>query len=105
MARPQLDQSACDKLTECVRDIEAATDAELVIVVHARSGSYRSADFLCGAVAAYLVLLFLLFDPYEFPLPLVPIVVAAVFLLGFYFCSRSNTLRRLFTGERFRAKV
>jgi len=105
MARPQLDQSACDKLTECVREIESATDAELVIVVHARSGSYRSADYLCGAIAAFAALLFLLFDPYEFHLYLIPVVVALVFIAGTLICSRSNALRRLFTSEKYRAQV
>lgn len=103
MPRPRFNQSACDELADCVREIEAQTDAEIVIAVRARSGSYRQADYLCGAILGFLGLLFLLFAPFEFQHYWVAIDVVLLFALGAYLCSRSNALRRLLTAEQFRA--
>ncbi|HEV2912672.1 MAG TPA: hypothetical protein VGX92_05090 [Pyrinomonadaceae bacterium] len=99
----RFDQSACDRLAECVREIERETDAELVIVVRARSGSYRHADYLAGAIAAYAGLLFQLFAPWTFAHYWVAIDVALLFALGFYVSSRSDAVRRLLTTKKERA--
>ena len=103
MSRAQFDQSACDTLAQCVKEIEKDTDAELVIVVRARSGNYRHADYLFGALVAFAGLLFLLFLPFDFHQYWVPIDVAALFVIGAYLCSRSRIIRRLLTTKKFRA--
>src|ERR1051325_2459209 len=103
MSETRFDQAACDRLAECVREIEAETDAELVIVVRARSGSYRQVDFLCGAVLAYAGLLFLLFAPWTFSRYWVAVDVLLLFALGFYISSRSDGVRRLMTTKKERA--
>jgi putative membrane protein len=103
MSRPEFDQAACDQLAQRVREIETETDAELVIVVRARSGSYRHADYLCGAILAYAGLLFLLFSPWTFIHYWVAIDVALLFALGAFVCSRSDTLRRGLTTKKERA--
>lgn len=103
MSSSRFDQSACDQLDECVREIETKTDAELVIVVRARSGSYRHVDYLCGALLAYAGLLFLLFSPWTFAHYWVAIDVALLFGLGYYISSRSAALRRLLTTKKERA--
>ena len=103
MAQTEFDQSACDQLAQCVRDIEAETDAEIVIVVRARSGSYRHADYLFGSLVAFAALLFLLFLPVEFHLYLIPLDVLLFFALGAYVSSRSSAIRRLMTTKKFRA--
>ena len=103
MSRPRFNQSACDELADCVREIEAQTDAEIVIAVRARSGSYRHADYLCGAILSFAGLLFLLFSPFEFQHYWVAIDVVLLFALGAYVCSRSSALRRLLTTEDSRA--
>jgi putative membrane protein len=103
MSSSRFDQTACDRLAECVREIEKETDAELVIVVRARSGSYRHVDLLCGALLAYLGLLFLLFSPWTFAHYWVAVDVALLFALGFYISSRSETIRRLLTTKKERA--
>ena len=103
MSRTQFDQSACDSLAQCVKEIEKNTDAELVIVVRARSGNYRHADYLFGALIAFAGLLFLLFLPFDFHQYWVPIDVAALFVIGAYLCSRSRAIRRLLTTKKFRA--
>lgn len=105
MRRPRFDQPACDELANCVREIETQTDAEIVIAVRARSGHYRHADYLCGAIVSFIGLLFLLFAPFEFKHYWVAIDVVLLFALGAYVCSRSNTLRRLLTTEEFRAEA
>jgi putative membrane protein len=103
MNSSRFDQAACDRLAECVREIERETDAELVIVVRARSGSYRHVDYLVGAILAYAGLLFLLFSPWAFAHYWVAIDVALLFALGFYVSSRSDGLRRLLTSKKARA--
>lgn len=105
MPGSQFDQSACDRLAECVREIERGTDAEVVIVVRARSGSYRHADYLCGALLGFAGLLFLLFSPFDFGHYFVAIDVALLFALGVYLSSRSQHVRRLLTTKKFRAEA
>lgn len=105
MRRSHFDQSACDRLAECVHEIERGTDAEIVIVVRARSGLYRHADYLCGAILAFIGLLFLLFSPFEFEHYFVAIEVALLFGLGVFISSRSNAVRRLLTTKEYRADV
>ena len=103
MGRSRFDQAACDRLAERVREIETRTDAEIVITVRARSGSYRHADYLCGALLAFLLLLFLLFSPWTFSHYWVAVDIAVIFALGVYLSSRSDALRRLFTSQEERA--
>jgi putative membrane protein len=105
MKRAKFDDSAREALTDCVRKIETTTDAELVLVVRARSGSYRHADYLCGALLAFAALLFLLFSPFAFHQFWVAVDVALLFLLGAFVTSRSNVLRRLLTSKKFRREA
>ena len=102
MNRARFDDVAREALTDCVKKIETTTDAELVLVVRARSGSYRHADYLFGALLAFAGLLFLLFSPFDFHQYWVAIDVALLFVLGAFVASRSNSLRRLLTSEKFR---
>jgi len=105
MSRAKFDQSACDSFAHCVKEIESTTDAELVIVVRARSGAYRQADFLFGALVAFAGLLCLLFLPVDFHAYWVPIDIAVLFALGAYLCAWSSTLRRLLTTGKFRKEA
>jgi putative membrane protein len=103
MSHAPFDDSMREALTACVREIERTTDAELVLVVRARSGSYRHADYLFGALLAFMGLVFLLFSPVEFHPYWVVIDVALLFVFGAFVSSRSNALRRLFTLKKARA--
>lgn len=103
MNRAKFDKAASEAIGETVREIENKTDAEVVIVVRARSGSYRHADYLCGAIAAFLGLLFVIFSPFSFHTYWVPVDVLVLFLLGAFLCSRTYWLRRLLTTKKFRA--
>ena len=102
MTRPRFDNAACDTLAGCVQEIERSTDAELVIVVRARSANYLHADYLFGFSFALIVLLFLVFSPFSFPEFLVPLDVAVAFVVGSIISWKSNAVRRLFSREKFR---
>ncbi len=105
MKRAKFDEAAQVALTDCVKKIETTTDAELVLIVRARSGSYRQADFLFGALLAFAGLLFLIFSPFNFHAYWVVIDVAVLFSLGALLSSRSNAIRRLLTTKKFRSET
>lgn len=105
MSVPQFDQAACASLGACVAEIEKHTAAELVIAVRGRSGNYRHADYLAGAVLAFVGLLFLLFAPVDFHHYWVAIDVALLFVLGAFVSARTKFLRRLITSKKFREET
>lgn len=105
MKRAKFDDASHLALTECVRKIESNTDAELVLIVRARSTSYRHADYLFGAILAFAGLLFLLFSPFNFHEYWVVIDVVLLFVIGAFVSSYSNSLRRLFTSQKFRSEA
>lgn len=104
MSHARFDEHARKALTACVQEIETRTDAELVLVIRARSDSYRQADYLFGEVLAVACLAFLLFSPFNFHPIWVLIDVVLLFVLGAFLSSRSNTIRRLLTSGRLRAE-
>lgn len=103
MQSSRLDQNACDQLAAAVREIETQTDAEIVIVVRARSGFYRHADYLFGALVAFAGLLFLLFSPFDFSHYWVAIDVVLLFAAGAYVSAHMDALRRFLTTKEFQA--
>ena len=105
MNRKKFDQTASTALAKAVRDIEKCTDAELVIVVHGRSGSYRHADYLFGALVAFVGLLFVLFSPFSFHVFWIPFDVLALFVAGAFVSSRGDWIRRLLTTRKFRTQA
>jgi putative membrane protein len=105
MNRVRFTQAACETLSDCVKEIEHVTDAELVIIVRARSGHYAHADYLCGFIVALVVLLFVLFSPFTFHQIWVPFDVALAFAGGAFLCSRTNFLRRIFSTSGFRRQA
>src|SRR6185503_13969251 len=98
------DTAARTALTNCIREIEKRTDAELVLVVRARSHSYAAANYLFGVLLAFAGLNFLLFSPFSFHEFWVPIDVALLFVLGAFVSSRSNAIRRWLTRKSVRDK-
>ncbi len=105
MKTAKFDKAASDAIAQAVREIEAKTDAEVVIVIRGRSGSYRQADYLFGAILAFLILLFILFSPFDFHTYWVPLDVVLLFAIGTFICSRTYFLRRLLTTKKFRAQA
>src|SRR6185312_11812324 len=103
MKRAKFDEASRVTLTDCVQKIEASSDAEVVLIVRARSGSYRHADYIFGAALAFVGLLLLLFLPLDFHEYWVPFDVVLLFAGGALLSSRSNLLRRLLTSKTFRS--
>jgi putative membrane protein len=102
MSHARFDQNTRQTLTACVKEIETRTDAELVLVIRARSASYRHADYLFGALLSFAGLGFLLFSPFTFHPTWVLIEVVLLFALGAFVSSRCNRIRRLFTNRKLR---
>ncbi|HEY3104965.1 MAG TPA: hypothetical protein VGJ69_15380 [Pyrinomonadaceae bacterium] len=98
----KFDKAAGEAIAKAVCEIEKDTDAELVIVIRGRSGPYRHADYLCGAILAFVGLLFFLFSPLVIHEFWVLFEVAGLFALGAFACSRTAFLRRLLTSKKFR---
>jgi putative membrane protein len=105
VSRTKFDQAAGEALAQAVRDIEKDSDAEIVIVVRGRSGSYRHADYLCGAIVALAALTFVLFSPFDFHTYWVPVDVVAAFMAGAYVAGRTNFIRRALSTKKFRAQA
>jgi putative membrane protein len=97
MARPFLTDEAKRALTAAVRDVEAASSAELVVAVRERSGSYLHADLIAALVAGFATLGVLLYSPWQFGLiwflidPLLAGLAAGLLAL------RIGAIRRAFT--------
>jgi len=105
MTSKKFDSTAGTALAEAIREIEKSTDAEIVIVVRGRSGTYRHADYLFGAFLAFVGLLFVLFSPFDFHTFWVPFDVVALFVAGAFVSSRTDLIRRLLTTGKFRANA
>src|SRR5260370_18990426 len=105
MKKAKFDQACCEALAQQVREIEANTDAEIVIVVRGRSSSYRHADYLVGSLLAFAGLVFVLFSRFDFHTYWVPIDVLLLFAFGAFVSSGSNANRRLLTTKKFRAEA
>jgi putative membrane protein len=105
MSRAKFDNAAGDAIGATIREIEAKTNAEVVVAVRGRSGPYRHADYIFGAIVAFVGLLFVLFSPFDFHTYLIPFDVIALFVAGAFVSSRGDWIRRLFTTQSFRAKA
>jgi putative membrane protein len=97
VARGLLHADSKRALVEAVKAVEAASSAEVVIAVQARSASHLHVDIIVGFVVAYATLGFMLFSPWPFGVgwifvdPLLVGVVVALALAEF------PSIRRLLT--------
>ena len=105
MKRDKFDKAAGDAIAEVIREVEKHTNAEMVIVVRGRSGTYRHADYLFGAIVALIGLVFVLFSPIEFHTYWIPFDVIALFAAGAWVSSRGKSIRRILTTRKFRANA
>lgn len=105
MKGAQFDKAAGEAIAAAVREIESATAAEIVVVVRGRSGTYRQADYLFGAIVGLLGLIFVLFSPWEFHTFWIPFDVVALFVAGAFVSSRGDLVRRWLTTKSFQAKA
>ena len=100
MSRAKFDKAAGDAIGATIREIEAKTNAEIVVAVRGRSGPYRHADYLFGAIVAFVGLLFVLFSPFDFHTYWIPFDVIALFVAGAFVSSRGDWIRRLLTTSK-----
>jgi len=93
-------------IEKAVKEAERGTAAELIVVVAARSGSYRDVAGALGAGFAMLVLLLALFAPVPFHPMAVAVEVPFVFLLSAWLAHRAPGLLRTFvSAARMRRQV
>lgn len=96
------DERFSQEIEAAIGQIEAATDAEVVVVACRQSDDYRDTVVLGGACVSALMLVAVLFLPWTFsPLSVLEIHVAS-FLGGCLATWRSPTLRRILTTRRRR---
>src|SRR5438552_17361574 len=105
MSRAKFDQAAGDAIGDTIREIEAMTNAEIVVAVRGRSGPYRHADYIFGAVVSLAGLLFVLFSPFDFHTYWIPFDVVALFVAGAFVSSRGAWIWPLATTRPFRTKA
>ncbi len=92
-----------NSITDQIALAEEKTAAEIVVVIHPHSGSYRDVDCCFGAAAAWLTLIFMLFSEHNFKPHLIPIELLIIFL-AFAAFSAFTPLRRLLTSNQRRAR-
>src|SRR5438067_12585695 len=105
MNRAKFDKAAGDAIGAAVREIEAGTNAEIVVAVRGRSGTYRHADYLFGAIFAFIGLLFVLFSRFEFHTSCIPFDVIALFVSCAFVSSCGDCLRRSLTTNSFNSSA
>jgi putative membrane protein len=91
------------KVEALVREVEAKSSAEIVVTVRPRSGSYRAADFIFGALVALAGLCVYVYAPTEFTDDLAPPSIVLLFFAGMAFAARVPALQRLLTPRKLRA--
>ena len=91
------------KVEALVREVESKSSAEIVVTVRPRSGSYRAADFIFGALVALAGLCVYVYAPTEFTDDLAPPSIVLLFFAGMAFAARVPALQRLLTPRKIRA--
>lgn len=94
------DPSFKDRVREAVARVEKDSDAEVVVVVAPRSGSYADVDLAAGLLLGLLSLAVVLYSPVVFRPETLLLDIVLFVLLGRFLCSRTPALRRLLTSHR-----
>lgn len=103
---PVLAEGLRSAIAAAVKDGEAKTSAELVVVVRARSGTYRDVHYLFGFLLGVATLMLLLYLPHEFPLALFAVDVIVSFIVGTSLAAGVSAFgRALVSKKRMDAQV
>ncbi len=97
------DSALAERITAAVKDIEARTSAELVVVIAARSDAYPEVGWGAGAVGGWLALAFLAWSPISFDGLWFPLDVAMVGGIVGWLVGRADRTRRWLTAPARRA--
>lgn len=93
--RAFFDDAAKAAVSAAIKRVESQTSAEVVVAVRRQAGvSYRDADLLLGALAAFASLAILLFADKEFATTWIPVDVGVAFAAGALLCRYTVFLRR-----------
>lgn len=95
---------AKQRVAAAVTAIEKKTSAEIVVMMRPDSGTYRQADLLAGAIAAFAYLCVFLYAPEPFDFTYFPLEQAACFVIVALACRRLPLLRRLLSGKKALAR-
>jgi putative membrane protein len=95
---------AKQRVAAAVTAIEKKTSAEIVVMMRPESGTYRQADLLAGAIAAFAYLCVFLYAPEPFDFTYFPLEQAACFAIAAFACSRLPGLRRVLAGKKALAR-
>lgn len=99
------DQTFVDAVEAAVGRVEARTDAEIVVVVAARSSRWMARRYLVGAALGFAVLAFAVYGPTAVPAFWLPVDVALAFGLGAWLPGRFPRLLRPALGADERTVV
>jgi putative membrane protein len=94
-----------DAITRAVEQAEEKTTAELVVVIHPFSGSYRDIAYLFGAGVTWLVLIFILFSSWEIEPYTIPLEILPFFFVPALLCLVTPLRRWLTTARRRKRQV
>jgi len=100
--RSFLEQETRSRASDVIREIESRTAVEVVVAVRKSAARYVQSHLLWGALAAILVLAWLLFSPTVYPLLLIPVDTAAAFVFGVVLCALIPGCKMLFVSRRAR---
>ncbi|MDC3961101.1 hypothetical protein [Polyangium jinanense] len=92
------------QIESLIKEVETMCSAEIVITVRPRSGAYRQADYLFGAICAFVGLCVYIYAPPEFTDDLVPPALLLLFVAGAVFCANVAPLRRLLLPKALQAR-
>jgi len=95
-----LSEETRKRVRDCVVAIEASTGAEVVATVSVRSGHYRHADYLVGAVSALAALAFYLLYPEPLFDDVAIVIVVGSFVAGAFLSAAVQGLRRLLVSRK-----
>ena len=95
-------ESTQKRIEALVREVEAKSSAELVVMVRPHSGHYRAADLTLASTFAFVMLCIYVYAPTEFTDDLAPPSILLVFLAAFFFSSRVPLMRRLLSSKKQR---
>jgi putative membrane protein len=101
----KLTDAQVQRITGAVEAAERRTAAEFVVVVRPQSGSYRDIDAYVGVGAAFVMVVFIIFNPWTWhDARLLPVEFAAAFGVGVWFSAWTGVCRRWFTSAARRAR-
>lgn len=99
----RFDDAYFDKLTQAIEHAETLTSAEVVVVVHPDSGTYRDVHYLVGAVLGWAGLVFAIFNPWTVHSEdIIALEAIAMFFVGLFLSMACWPIKRLLTTRKRR---